>query len=205
MPWSSWTTWSPVRSSAKDWSARPAGAARPRRAAAEHLRVGQQREPEVAPDEAAARRADGEQELRLVRELRALVDQAASTRRTRFWVLSASPWCGKATTVRRPPRTKARSSFSASASPRAAIAGCCASNENGWPAGSGSSSTAPSDRRPSAPPRSQTSRTSLGCQTKSGPAGTGETRSVGTGSEPRRLVVGERRTRRGRARRSAAG
>ena len=39
------------------------------------------------------------------------------------------------------------SSFSASESPRAAIAGRCASNENGWPCGSGSSSVAPVERQ----------------------------------------------------------
>ena len=44
-------------------------------AAAEDLRVGEQREPELAPDEAAARVGDGEQELRLVGQLLALVDQ----------------------------------------------------------------------------------------------------------------------------------
>ncbi len=44
-------------------------------AAAEDLRVGEQCEPELAPDEAAARVGDGEQELRLVGQLLALVDQ----------------------------------------------------------------------------------------------------------------------------------
>ena len=56
------------------------------------------------------------------------------------------PACGKATTTRLPPRTKPFSSFSASASPRAAIAGRCASNENGWPCGNGSSSDGPVER-----------------------------------------------------------
>src|SRR5207244_1840328 len=41
---------------------RAAGARYPRRAAAEDLRVRQQREPEIAPDEPAPRRADGERE-----------------------------------------------------------------------------------------------------------------------------------------------
>ena len=75
MPWSSWTTWSPVRSSAKDWSARPGGCGAAAGAAAEDLRVGEQGEPELAPDEAAARVGDGEQELRLVGQLVALVEQ----------------------------------------------------------------------------------------------------------------------------------
>jgi hypothetical protein len=44
-------------------------------AAAEDLRVREQGEPEVAPDEAAARVGDCEQELRLVGQLLALVDQ----------------------------------------------------------------------------------------------------------------------------------
>ena len=68
----------------------------------------------------------------------------ASTRRSMFCVRSASPRCGNATTTRWPARTNAASSFSASASPRAAIAGRCASNANGWPCGNGSSSVAPS-------------------------------------------------------------
>ena len=55
----------------------------------------------------------------------------ASMRRSRFCVRSASPRCGNATTTRCPPRTKPCSSFSASASPRAAIAGRCASKVNG--------------------------------------------------------------------------
>ena len=46
------------------------------RAAAEDLRVGEEREAELAPDEAAARRADGEEELRLVGQLLARLDQA---------------------------------------------------------------------------------------------------------------------------------
>ena len=45
-------------------------------AAAEDLRVGEQREPELAPDEAAARVGDREHELGLVGELLALVDQS---------------------------------------------------------------------------------------------------------------------------------
>ena len=50
-----------------------------------------------------------------------------------FCVRRASPLCGNATTTRLPARTSPESSFSASARPRAAIAGFCASNENGWP------------------------------------------------------------------------
>ena len=114
----------------------------------------------------------------------------ASTRRRRFWVRSASPWCGKATVVRSPPRTSARSSFSASARPRAAIAGRWASKANGCPAGSGSSSTARSSRTGSSCSSSQTLRTSPGCQTKSGPSVIGTTRSsgsrVGSSSSPGR-------------------
>ena len=81
-----------------------------RRPLAEDLRVGQQHEPELAPDEAAAGRRDGEEELGLLRELVARLEQRASTRRSRFCVRSASPRCGKATTTRWPPRTKAASS-----------------------------------------------------------------------------------------------
>ncbi len=47
----------------------------------------------------------------------------ASTFRRSRWVRSASPWCGNVTITRRPCFTIEASSFSASASPRAAIAG----------------------------------------------------------------------------------
>ena len=85
------------------------------------------------------------------------------------------------------------SSFSASDSPRAASAGRCASNENGWPCGSGSSSVAPVERQLGEPSSAQTPRTSSGCQTRSGARSSGSTRSSG---RRRRvvalLVVGER-------------
>ena len=95
--------------------------------------------------------------------------------------------------MRSPPRTKARSSFSASESPRAAIAGCCASKANGWPAGSGSSSTAPLRSTGRSSSSAQTSRTSSGCQTKSGPPGIGRDEVVGDRRGRVRLVVRERR------------
>ena len=63
---------------------------------------------------------------------------------------SASPRCGKATTTRFPARTKPASSFSASASPRAAIAGRCASNACACPRGNDSSSALPSSDSSSA-------------------------------------------------------
>ena len=46
------------------------------RPAAEDLRVGEEREAELAPDEPATRRADGEEELGLVGQLLAGLDQA---------------------------------------------------------------------------------------------------------------------------------
>ena len=109
---------------------RPAAeAALARRAAAEDLVVGQQHEPELAPDEAAAgrrRRRTGAR-ARSGSGVARLEHAAPSTRRRRFCVRSASPRCGKATTTRWPERRSAASSLSASASPRAAIAGRCAS------------------------------------------------------------------------------
>ena len=51
-------------------------ARRARRALAEDLRVGEQDEAEVAPDEAAPRGRDGEDELRLLRERLALLEHA---------------------------------------------------------------------------------------------------------------------------------
>src|SRR5437764_1412878 len=53
---------------------------------------------------------------------------SASIFRSSPCVRSASPRWAKATTTRLPPRTKAASSFSASARPRAATAGRCPSN-----------------------------------------------------------------------------
>src|SRR5207302_2456222 len=53
-----------------------ADAALPRRPLAEDLRVGQEHEPQVAPDEAAPRRRDREQQLRVARQSVAVLDQA---------------------------------------------------------------------------------------------------------------------------------
>ena len=112
-----------------------------RRPLAEDLRVGQQRDAEVAPDEAAPRGRDGEREARRVpRPARA---GARVPRRSSACWRSASPRCGNATTMSSSCRSRPFSSFSASESPRAAIAGRCASKENGWPCGSGASSVAP--------------------------------------------------------------
>ena len=55
----------------------PVGA---RRTLAEDLRVRQQHEPELAPDEAAAGGRDGEEELRLLREVLAGVEDARRRR-----------------------------------------------------------------------------------------------------------------------------
>ena len=52
----------------------------PRRPLAEDLRVGQEDEAELAPDEAAPRRGDREQELRLLGQVLAGVEQRASRR-----------------------------------------------------------------------------------------------------------------------------
>ena len=111
---------------------------------------------------------------------------STSSRRSRFAVRRPSPRCGKATTTRWPARTKEASSFSASASPRAAIAGRCASKANGWPRGNGSSSAAPVERRPArAAPPPRRARTSSGSQTRSGGRSNGGTRSSGTGGRRR--------------------
>ena len=82
---------------------------------------------------------------------------------------SASPACGNATTTRLPPRTKPVSSFSASASPRAAIAGRCASNENGCPLRERVELRGARERDlRRGPPPPRRAATSSGCQTKSG-------------------------------------
>ena len=86
----------------------PVGARRP---LAEDLRVRQQHEAELAPDEAAAGGRDREEELRLLRAGPAPASSTrASARLSRFSVRSASPACGNATTTRLPPRTKPFSS-----------------------------------------------------------------------------------------------
>ena len=162
-----------------------------RRAAAEDLVVGQQDEAELAPDEAAPRGRDREAERRPRPAASSPGSSSvASTRRSMFCVRSASPRCGNATTTRWPARTNAASSFSASARPRAAIAGRCASNANGWPAGTGRARVDAVERRPARgrpPPRR--ARTSSGWQTKSGARSSGGTRSSGTGRDLALLAV----------------
>jgi hypothetical protein len=54
----------------------PGGCGAAAGAAAEDLRVGEQRKPQIPPDEAAARVGDGEEQLGLVGQLLALVDQS---------------------------------------------------------------------------------------------------------------------------------
>ncbi len=107
----------------------------------------------------------------------------ASTLRSMFCVRSASPRCGNATTTRCPERTSAASSVSASARPRAAIAGRCASNENGWLCGNESSSVVPFSEIGWSLSSSQMRRTSSGWKTKSGARSSGATRSFGTGPD----------------------
>ena len=124
----------------------------------------------------------------------------ASTRRSIACVRSASPRCGKATTRGGPARTRPASSFSASARPRAAIAGRCASNENGWPCGQRVElARRPERRARRRAPRAQTSRTSSACQTRSGGAVEQRHEVVRRCAELRRLVVRRASARRGRA------
>ena len=148
------------------------------RALAEDLRVRKQGDPEVAPDEASPRRADDEGERTDRGASSAIVPSTvASTFRSRRCVRSASPWCGKVTTTRRPCLTIAASSFSASASPRAAIAGRCASNTCGCERGSASSRAVPSRLGRSSASSSQRLATSSTCQTRSGAPSRSGTRS----------------------------
>ena len=69
-----------------------ADAALARRALAEHLRVGQQHEPEVAPDESAACGGDREEDLRLARKRLPLLEHAC--RRATQQVLLAQRLAG---------------------------------------------------------------------------------------------------------------
>ena len=109
---------------------------RARRPLAEDLRVGKQREAELAPDEAAARRRDGERE-----PVGAPPPARGCSRRRRGAAAPAggAPRRGAGTRRRRraPAEAARSSSFSASERPRAASAGRCASKLNGWPCGSG--------------------------------------------------------------------
>ena len=154
-PWSSWTMKSPLRRSANDASARPSR----RSARGGRLRKtcvsgsstspsSRQTKPRRAG--ATAKRSSGcsgsSWPASRTRE---------SARLSRLSVRSASPACGNATTTRLPPRTKPFSSFSASASPRAAIAGRWASKEKACDCGNGSSSDVPFSEissRPSSDP-----------------------------------------------------
>ena len=85
-------------------------------------------------------------------------------------------------------RRSAASSLSASARPRAAIAGRCASKANGWTAGTG---RAPSSRRATSrmPSSSQTRRTASGWKTRSGGRSSGGTRSVRNRGSIRRIFA----------------
>ena len=96
----------------------------------------------------------------------------------------ASPWCGNVTITRRPWRTIPASSSSASACPRAAIAGRCAS-KSGPASAEGRRAAPPSERRVRVPPP-PTRATSSICQTRSG--GAVERRSV-LGRRPREKLV----------------
>ena len=139
---------------------------------------GKQRDPEVSPHEAAASRADDERERRLGRQgVDVRPRTIGSTFRRSRWVRSASPWCGNVTITRRPWRTIAASSFSASASPRAAMAGRCASKTCGCERGSASSRAAPSTAGASSPSSRHTPTTSSSCQTRSGGRSSSGTRS----------------------------
>jgi hypothetical protein len=158
-------------------------AALARGAAAEDLVVGQEDEAEVAPDEAAPRGSNREQQLRLLRQLLARLEHARLDAARRFCVRSASPRCGNATTTRWPGADErrelalglgetARGDRRASA-PRRRAAGS---------AGTGSSSLAPSSDGASTLSSSQTRRTASGSKTKSGGPASAATRSSGTGT-----------------------
>ena len=115
-----------------------------RRPLAEDLRVRQEDETELAPDEAAPGGSDREQELGLLRQVLPRLERGAR-RPAGAGSASGAPRRRAGTRRRRGCRrvTKPFSSVSASARPRAAIAGRCASNENGCACGNGSSSLVP--------------------------------------------------------------
>ena len=75
-PWSSWTMKSPLRRSAKEASARPSRLSARGGRLRKTCVSGKQDEPELAPDEAAPSSGDGEQQLRLLREVLAGVEHA---------------------------------------------------------------------------------------------------------------------------------
>ena len=135
-----------------------------RRPPPEDLRLGHERDAELAPDE--PRRAGEAAKSSAPSAGRASrLEHRASARRSRRCVRRASPRWGKETTTRRPERTSAFSSRSASAMPRAASAGRCASNASSWPLGKRIElgAVAP-DRRRARPARPRARR---GLQTRS--------------------------------------
>ena len=179
MPWSSWTTWSPTRRSAKLASALPSllsargGRLRKTCVSASSTRPSsRQTNPRRAG--ATAKRSAGS-----AASASPSASIGASIFRRSAACRSASPRCANATTTRFPERTNPASSFSASARPRAAMAGRCASNACGCACGNGSSSVAPPRAIGARPSSSATRRTSFGCQTRSGARSTGGTRSAG--------------------------
>ena len=100
----------------------------PRRALAEHLRVGQQHEVELAPDEPSTRRRNREADARFPRKRSAVrQDGALDLAEQRTLPLCFAPMRERDDDAIARAHEPA-SSFSASARPRAAIAGRCASN-----------------------------------------------------------------------------
>ena len=108
---------------------------RPRRAAAEDLRVGQQREAELAPDEAAARRRDGEQRARSGQSSPGVEHARLDAAQQGLPALGLAAVRERDDTSSSCAEQPARARSRPRTSPRAASAGRCASNENGWPCG----------------------------------------------------------------------
>ena len=118
-----------------------------------------------------------------------------STRRSRCRWRSASPRCANATTTSRPWREQAVElvlGLGRGRAPRARDA--ARRTRTAGPAGTGRARSRRRASSSSSPSSAQTSRTSSGCQTKSGGRSSGSTRSSGTGFRGRgSLVVVERR------------
>ena len=203
-PWSSWTTWSPVRRSAKLWSARPSRASARGGRLRKTCVSGRRTRPRSREDEPAARRRDREDEAGLVRAARRpgsrTIASSAAQQRLRPLRLAAVRERDDdpvpAADVREQVSLglgEARGQRPPAAAPRTRAAGR---------PGAGSAERAAERRACRRAPRARPARTSSASQTRSGAA---ERRDEVVRAAARPPLRPRASARRGRARRSAAG
>ena len=173
---------------------RPAAAAAlARRPLAEDLRVGQEREAELAPDEAAPSRRDREDELRVVRQLLTVLDDPRLDPSKKVLLPQRFAEVREGDDDALAPSARMRRARSPLPQARAPQGRPLRLEGERLASGKRVQQSPPSNGTGSSPSSSQTVRTSSACQTRSGPPGTGRTRSVGNRQSPcrrreRRLV-----------------